>query len=79
MPADVRTIVLSGVRAARNERCRADRLLLRAIEVAATHGIAAEELASAAGTSIEQIDRIVRTRTAAGRDVGGSQPPRGLR
>ncbi len=79
MPADVRTIVLSGVRAARNERCRADGLLLRAIEVAATHGIEAEVLAGAAGTSVEEIDRIVQAGGAAGRDARGSRSPRGTR
>lgn len=79
MPVDVRAIVLSGVRAARNERCRADGLLLRAIQVAATHGIEAEELAGAAGTSVEEIDRIVQARWAVGRDARGSRSPRGTR
>lgn len=79
MPADVRTIVLSGVRAARDERCRADRILVRAIEVAATHGIEAEELASAAGASVEKIDQIVQARGAAGRDARGPRSPRGVR
>jgi hypothetical protein len=57
-PVDRGTIALAGVRAARGELCRAAGLLRRAIHLAATQDVSAEQLASAAGTSVEQIRRV---------------------
>lgn len=58
MPADRVTIALAGVRAARYELHRASGLLRRAIRVAATHDASAEQVARAAGTSVDQVRRI---------------------
>lgn len=58
MILDRGTIALAGVRAARGELCRAAGLLRRAIRLAATQDVSTEHLARAAGTSVQQIQRI---------------------
>lgn len=60
MSADRFTIALAGVRAARGELCRAAGLLDHAIRVAAGQGVPIERLAEAAGSSIDQVQRIAR-------------------
>jgi hypothetical protein len=69
MPVDRPTIALAGVRAARGELCRAAGLLHQAIRAAAGEGIAAERVARAAGTSVDEVQRIAR---AAHERRGGS-------
>lgn len=76
------TIALAGVRAARGELCRAAGLLRRAIRLAAAQDVSAEQLARAAGSSIEQVRRIAtepddvgaaRVGTGADRDGRGDR------
>lgn len=78
VPPDRATIALAGVRAARHELRRASGLLRRAIALAATQDVSAEQLAKAAGTSVERVRRVATDlddaagRTAAARaDLDG--------
>jgi hypothetical protein len=58
VPADRGTIALAGVRAARHELYRASGLLHRAIRLAAKQDVSAEQVARAAGTSVDRVRRI---------------------
>jgi len=60
MPVDRPTIALAGVRAARGELCRAAGLLHQAIRAAAGEGVSVQRLARAAGTSVDEVQRIAR-------------------
>lgn len=78
MPADRRTIALASVRAARHELYRARGLLRRAIRVAASEDVSPEQLAKAAGTSVDQVQRIAIEDPAgwSGRPAGGREGAR---
>jgi len=78
LPADRGTIALAGVRAARHELCRAGGLLRRAIALAAAQDVPAEQLARAAGTSVEQVRRVAtELDDVAGRNAGTRADERG--
>jgi len=77
VPVDRGPVALAGVRAARYEVCRANRLLRRAIALAATQDVAPEALARAAGTSVERVRRIAAEPDGAGRSAGPSSRSRG--
>jgi len=76
VPVNHRTIALAGVRAARAELCRAAGLLRRAIALAATQDVSAEHVASAAGISVEHVQRIATERDARAGSHGGTRADR---
>jgi hypothetical protein len=74
VPVNRGTIALAGVRAARQELCRASGLLRRAIALAATQDVSPEALARAAGTSVDRVRRIA-AEPGDGTAAGGRAEP----